>query len=136
MRKICILSIALLTGAWSQEYTQADRILDMQRLAHAMQDIQSGFFYNNLDIVTAGAKSLKETIIKVKTTKEEKDTKDIYERWMNNNNAMTLRMQKKLVKYADTIVERFRDGDAVQALQVYNRATAECMKCHVDLRHW
>ncbi len=136
MKKICMMSIACLTLGWSEGYSQADRTLDMQRMAHAMQDIQSGFFYNNLDIVTAGANDLKKTIARIGTTNEEKNTTDVYERWMNNNTAMTARMQKKISKYADTIIERFKDGDAVQALQVYNRATAECMKCHVSLRKW
>jgi len=30
-----------------------------------MQDIQSGFFYNNIDIIKDGAKTLADTIVKV-----------------------------------------------------------------------
>jgi len=120
----------------AKEYSQADRILDMQKMAQAMQDIQSGFFYNNVDIVTAGAKDLKETVIKIQATKAEKTTKDVYEKWMSNASAMTGRTQKRIQKYADTMLERFSDGDVKQALNVYNRITAECMKCHTSLRKW
>jgi len=120
----------------AEEYSQANRILDMQKMAQAMQDIQSGFFYNNLDIVTAGAEDLKSTVVKVKPTKAEKTTKDVYEKWMNNSSAMTGRTQKRIQKYSDTMIERFKEGDVRQALNVYNRITAECLKCHTNLRKW
>jgi len=120
----------------AEEYSQANRILDMQKMAQAMQDIQSGFFYNNLDIVTAGVEDLKSTVVKVKPTKAEKTTKDVYEKWMNNSSAMTGRTQKRIQKYSDTMIERFKEGDVRQALNVYNRITAECLKCHTNLRKW
>ena len=136
MKKLLISSVALLTFGFADGYTQADRILDMQKMAQAMQDIQAGFFYNNVDIVKAGAQDLKETIVKIAPTKKEVDNKDVYERWMNNNTAMTKRTQRKIEKYAEVIVKRFSDGDATQALQVYSKISSECMKCHISLRKW
>jgi len=117
-------------------YTQADRILDMQKMAQAMQDIQSGFFYNNADIVKAGVKDLKETIVKVRPIDSEVNNKDIYEKWLNNDLKMTTKIQKKIRKKAEVLEERFKDGDAVQALQVYSKIAGQCMKCHVRLRKW
>jgi len=117
-------------------YSQADRILDMQKMAQAMQDIQAGFFYNNLDIVKAGAEDLKKTIIRVGPTQAELSSKDIYEKWMNNNTAMTHRIQKNIEKRAEIIIKRFENGDPVQALQEYSKITRECMKCHISLRKW
>ncbi len=117
-------------------YSQADRILDMQKMAQAMQDIQSGFFYNNADIVKAGVKDLKETIIKVRPIDSEVNNKDIYEKWLENNQRMTNKIQKKIKKKAEDIEERFSDGDAVQALQAYSKISGQCMKCHVNLRKW
>ncbi len=136
MKFFLILGIFFSHIVYAEEYSQANRILDMQKMAQAMQDIQSGFFYNNLDIVTAGAKDLKETVINIRATKAEKITKDVYEKWMNNASAMTGRTQKRIQKYADTMLERFSDGDVKQALNVYNRITAECLKCHTNLRKW
>ena len=117
-------------------YTQADRIMDMQKMAQAMQDIQSGLLYNNLDIIKAGTSTLKETIIKVRPIDEEVNNKDIYEKWLNNNLKMTNKIQKKIRNKADTLEERFADGDAVQALQEYSKIIGQCMKCHVRLRKW
>ena len=117
-------------------YTQADRILDMQKMAQAMQDIQSGFFYNNVDIVKAGVGDLKDTIIKIRPIDSEVNNKDIYEKWLNNNMKMTNKIQKKIKQKAIDIEERFADGDAVQALQAYSKISGQCMKCHVNLRKW
>lgn len=136
LKKLLVGCIAVVTFGFSEEYTQAERILDMQKMAQAMQDIQSGFFYNNVDIVKAGTEDLKKTIVKIAPIKKETEDKDVYERWMNNNTAMTKRIQRKIKQDADDIIERFAAGDATQALQVYGKISSECMKCHVSLRKW
>ena len=136
MKKLVAVCVIMMTCGFAEEYTQADRIFDMQKMAQAMQDIQSGFFYNNLDIVKAGAKDLKETVVKIGPIKKEKENKDVYERWMTNNTAMTKRIQRKIVQDTDDIVARFSAGDATQALQFYSKISSECMKCHVRLRKW
>jgi len=117
-------------------YTCGDRISDMQRMGQAMQDMQSGFFYNNFDIVKAGAEDMKKTIVGVKPVKEELENTDVYERWLDNNTAMKKRIQRRIVQYSDDIISRFGDGDVIQAVQVYNKITLECMKCHTSLRKW
>ncbi len=110
--------------------------MDMQKMAQAMQDIQSGLLYNNLDIIKAGTKVLKDTIIKIRPIDEEVNNKDIYEKWLNNNLKMTNKIQKKIRNKAQTLEERFADGDAVQALQEYSKIIGQCMQCHVRLRKW
>ncbi len=136
MKKLLVGCVAIVTFACAENYMHADRILDMQKLAQAMQDIQAGFFYNNLDIVKAGAEDLKKTIVKIGPIKAEVENTDVYERWMDGNTAMTKRIQRKIIQHSDDIIERFSDGDATQALQVYGKIASECMKCHVGLRKW
>jgi exosome complex RNA-binding protein Csl4 len=136
MKELLVGLIFVITFASAEGYTQSDRILDMQKMAQAMQDIQSGFFYNNADIVQAGVKDLRETIIKVRPIDSEVNNKDIYEKWLNNDLKMTTKIQKKIRKKAEVLEERFKDGDAVQALQVYSKIAGQCMKCHVRLRKW
>jgi hypothetical protein len=138
-KKLMILGSMFIIGsnaAMAEGYTQGDRILDMQKMAQAMQDIQSGLLYNNVDIVKAGTKVLKDTIIKIRPIDEEVNNKDIYEKWLNNNLKMTNKIQKKIRKKAEDIEERFEDGDAVQALQAYSKIIGQCMQCHVRLRKW
>jgi len=136
MKKLLLGLAVTSTLIFAEGYSQGERILDMQKMAQAMQDIQSGFFYNNVDIVKAGTKNLKETIIKIRPTDEEVNNKDIYEKWLNNNLKMTNKIQKKIRKKAEDIEERFMNGDAVQALQAYSKIAGQCMKCHVNLRKW
>ncbi len=136
LRRITLLSAAATTLALADGYTQADRIHDMQQMAQAMQDIQSGFFYNNVDIVKAGTKVLENTIVNVRPIDSEVNNKDIYERWLNNDLKMTRKIQKKIKNKAVTLEERFAAGDAVQALQEYSKIAQQCMKCHVRLRKW
>ena len=136
MKKLLWGLVATSTLIMAGGYTQGQRILDMQKMAQAMQDIQSGFFYNNVDIVKSGTKSLKETIIKIRPTDAEVNNKDIYEQWLANDQRMTNKIQKKIKKKANDIEERFADGDAVQALQAYSKISGQCMKCHVNLRKW
>ena len=136
MKKLVVGCVAIMTFGFADVYTQADRVLDMQKMAQAMHDIQDGFFYNNLDIVKAGAEDLKAAIVTIGPTKTEINNKDVYERWMNNNTAMTKRIQRSIEQNSDDIIERFSDGDATQALQVYGKIASECMKCHISLRKW
>jgi len=136
MKKLLFGLIVTSALMMAEGYKQGDRILDMQKMAQAMQDIQSGFFYNNEDIVKAGVKNLKETIVKIRPIDSEVNNKDIYEKWLNNNMRMTNKIQKKIKRRAEDIEDRFSDGDAVQALQAYSKISGQCMKCHVNLRKW
>ena len=137
MSLVLVFSVlAAAEGEKSEGYTRAQRIADMQKMAQAMQDIQTGFFYNNADIVVKGAKTLKETIARVGPTVDELNNKDIYEQYMQNSEKMTFRIKKKIERHAQEVIERFESGDAIQALQAYSKIAAQCMKCHVRLRKW
>jgi len=136
MKKLLLIPTIMLAVTSANAYTQAERILDMQKMAQAMQDIQTGFFYNNLDIVKDGTKTLKETIVKVKAIDKEIKTNDIYEKWLNNNIKMTNKVKKKILRKSDDIVERFESNDPVQALQAYNKISQQCLKCHIEVRKW
>ena len=135
MTTVMAVSVAL-TSVWAGGYTRADRILDMQKMAESLKDIQSGLLYNNYDIIKSGAEMLKETIVKVRPIDEEVNNKDIYEKWLNNHLKMTNKIKKKIMQRAEILEERFADGDAVQALQEYSKIMEQCMKCHVQLRKW
>lgn len=136
MKKLLLIPVIMLSCTQLNAYSQAERISDMQKLAQAMQDIQSGFFYNNLDIVKDGVKTLKDTVLKIGPTHSELTNSDVYETWFNNNVKMTKKIQKKIIRKSEDIEERFADGDPKQALQAYNNISEQCLKCHVELRKW
>lgn len=136
MKKILLIPTIVLTMTSANAYTQEERIADMQKMAQAMLDIQSGFFYNNLDIVKDGVKTLKETVVTITPTDAEINDSDIYEKWLRNNVKMTKKIKKKIIRRANNLEERFAEGDPKQALQDYNSINAQCLKCHVQLRKW
>jgi hypothetical protein len=136
MKKLLIIPAMVATFSSATTYTQADRILDMQKMAQAMQDIQMGFFYNNIDIIKDGTKTLKDTIKKVRPIKSEVENTDIYEKWLNNSLKMTNKIKKKITRKAEDIESRFESGDPKQALQAYSKITQQCLKCHINLRKW
>jgi hypothetical protein len=128
-----LLSGALLSAG---QYTKKERILDMQTLASAMQEIQTGFFYNNFDMILEGTNTLVDTIEKVEPPLEEVEEKDVMTRYMNNKVQMSNKIKKKIRKKAKVIIQRFKDGDPVQALQAFTKITKQCMECHTQLRKW
>lgn len=136
MKKLVLITTIVASLSWGTTYTQADRILDMQKMAQAMQDIQTGFFYNNVDIIKDGTKTLIDTIKKVRPIKSEVENTDIYEKWLNNSLKMTNRIKKKIIQKANDVEERFKSGDPKQALQAYSKITQQCLKCHINLRKW
>ncbi len=136
MKKLLLVPVVATTISFANGYTQADRILDMQKMAKAMEAIQTGFFYNNLDIVNEGVDVLEKTIVKVRAIDSEVNNKDIYEKWINNNLKMTNKIRKKIIQKSEDIKARFKAGDAIQALQAYSKITQQCMKCHIQIRKW
>ena len=136
MKKILVGFVLAGTLLSAEAYTQKDRILHMQTMATAMQTIQNGFFYNNIDMVIEGTGNLADTVQKIEPPLEEVEEKDIMTRYTNNKVQMTNRIKKKIKQKTKDIIERFKDGDATQALQAYSKITQQCMECHTQLRKW
>ncbi|MEA3492030.1 MAG: cytochrome C [Campylobacterota bacterium] len=136
MKKLVITLAMTGTLLSAGPYTQQDRIADMQSLASAMQDIQNGFFYNNFEMIQVGTAKLSDTIVKIEPPLEEVEEKDIMTRYTNNKVQMTNSIKKRINRKAKDILERFKDGDATQALQAFTKITKQCMKCHTQLRKW
>ncbi len=117
-------------------YTQADRIVDMQKMAKAMGSIQSGFFYNNLDLIKEGGITLANTIDRVEPPLEEKEEKDLMNRFLNNKVKMTDSIKRRIRKKVAHMIEAFADGNPKSALQDFTKITEKCMECHTRLRKW
>ena len=135
--KKSLIAIAMMSTILSAgPYTKQQRITDMQTMASAMQDIQNGFFYNNFEMIQAGTSKLSDTIIRIEPPLSEVEEKDVMTRYTNNKVQMSNKIKKKISSKAKDIVERFRDGDAIQALQAFTKITKQCMECHTQLRKW
>ncbi|HIE00156.1 MAG TPA: cytochrome C [Thiotrichaceae bacterium] len=139
-----IVTTLVLTGmllsagsySYSKGYTKQDRIEDMHTMAQAMIDIQTGFLFNNFVMVQEGVHNLSTAVENVKPPLEETEEKNPMTRYMNNKVRLTNQMVKKINKKALTILERFRDNDATQAVQAYTKILKVCIECHIQIRHW
>jgi cytochrome c556 len=135
MKKM-VLGLIFATVAFSQEYTKQNRIDDMQTMASAMAKIESGFLYNNKDLVEAGVIKLSDAIRRVEAPLEEKEEKNPMTRYMNQKVQFTNKITKKIDKKARLILERFNNNDISQAVQAYTKIIKECVNCHTQIRHW
>lgn len=136
MKLFFVLTVLSSQLLFSQGYTKEDRIKDMQDMAKAMSYMETGFFYNNLDLVQDGALKLSDAIRRLEPPLEEKEEKDPMTRYMNERVKFTNKIVKKIDKKAKHIIERFREGDATQALQAYTKIMKQCMECHIQVRNW
>ncbi len=136
MKKIVISVILASTFLVASPYTKEDRIKDMQQMAHAMNDIQTGFFYNNYDMVSVAVDNLSNAIKRVRPPVEEEEEKDFMKRHMNNMVKMTNKIVKKIDQKAFTLLQRFKDKDYSQAMQSYTKIAKKCMECHAEMRRW
>ena len=136
MKIFFVAAILLSQTLLAQVYTKEDRIKDMQIMAKAMSYIETGFFYNNIDLVQDGAIKLSEAIRRIEPPLKEKEERDPLTRFINERVKFTNKIAKKIDKKAKTIIERFREGDVTQAVQAYTKIMKQCMECHVQVRHW
>jgi len=136
MKTILVSLVLSATMALASPYTKEDRINDMHEMASAMNTIQSGFFYNNYETVSAGVEILAKAIERVKPPLEETEEKDLMTRYMNNKVQMTKKVVKTINRRSLDILNRFKDGDSSQAVQAYTKILGQCMKCHRETRNW
>jgi len=136
MKKIILTIVMFGSVLLADPYTKMDRIKDMNDMAYAMNVIQSGFFYNNYETVEAGVAKLRNAIAKVQPPLEEVEEEDLMTRYMNNKIQMSNKIVKKINKKSLDILQRFKDGDSVQAVQAYTKIMGQCIKCHRETRNW
>ena len=136
MKKVLVAATLCATLLQADPYTRKDRIEDMQIMAEAMNEISTGFFYNNKRQVIKGALKLSDTIRNVRPPLEEKEEKNPMVRYMNEKVKFSNKIVKKIDKKAADIIERFQEGDINEALQAYKKIMSACMECHAKIRQW
>jgi len=135
MKKAALI-LLLGTTLFAGQYTKEDRIKDMQVMSEAMSEIQTGFYYNNNDIVQNGAIKLSDAVRRVEPPLEEREEKDPMTRYMNDKVKFSHKITKKIDQKTKLIMQRFKDGDTPQAIQAYTKIMKQCMECHSQLRTW
>ncbi len=131
MKKL-YLAITLSVSLCANQYTKQDRIKDMQKMAEAMSQIESGFFYNNKEIVQDGALKLSDIVKKVKAPVDKKESEASVKRKLELTKDIINRIDSKAI----SIYERYDKNDSRSSIQAYTTIVKQCMKCHHQIRHW
>jgi cytochrome c556 len=135
MNKI-YLAIVLSTSVYAATYTKQNRIHDMQKMAEAMSQIETGFFYNNKEIVRDGALKLSKTVKRVKPPLTEKEKKKPIAEYVKRKMEVTDDIINRIDEKAKDIYDRFDTNDARSSIQAYTTIVKQCMKCHHQIRNW
>ena len=130
-----LLALSLATACLAttaSAYSNEERIKDMQLMEQAIQQMQKGFLYNNLQDIQAGAELLKKHTAKIEPPVDEKANS--FKRNYAYN--ITKREAKKIISLADDAVELYKEHRPKQAMNSYTKILKQCMTCHARIRKW
>lgn len=113
-------------------YSDEERIKDMQMMEQAVQQMEKGFLYNNLQDITKGAALLKKHTQKI----EPPVSKDADSFKRNYAYDITRREAKKIIQLADESVKQYKENRPKQAMNSYTKILKQCMTCHARIRKW
>ncbi len=131
--KIVILSMlgsVLTSGLYA--YSSEERIADMRQMESAVQQMQKGFLYNNLQDIQKGAELLKKHTARI----EPPVAKDADSFKRNYAYDITKREAKKIISLADQSVEQYKAHRPKQAMNSFTKILKQCMTCHARIRKW
>ncbi len=130
-----LLTLSLMTACMATTiyaYSNEERIEDMQQMEKAVQQMQKGFLYNNLQDIQTGAELLKKHTAKIEPPLKSDD--DSFKR--NYAYSITKREAKKIISLADDAVRLYKEHRPKQAMNSYTKILKQCMTCHARIRKW
>jgi cytochrome c553 len=128
MKKILLTILGLsLFSVNLFSYDQAERVKDMQTMAAAMTEIQTGLLSNDTKMVLIGVEELKSASANVEI--EPKST-------MDYSSGYAKKQSKNIMKYAEKIKKDILSGHKHSAAKNYTNVLGECISCHNKIRKW
>lgn len=104
----------------------------MQILAHAMDDIQNGFLYNNKDLIKEGATAILNTASSIET----KDLKSALPKETAYAHKFAQKMAHRTKAHAQGVLDALEANDALTAMDEYLYILRQCTSCHLRIRSW
>ncbi|XPV70470.1 MAG: hypothetical protein ACNI25_07780 [Halarcobacter sp.] len=131
-KTIILISILLCSSLFAKDYTQAQRITDMGKMAEGLSLIQKGFLYR----CTSGkcfdkGGDLILGVVKTLETQEMKDFLPTQEKYAYKFGEKSARM---IELYVDDLKESVKNNNMQDALEDYNQILRQCTSCHIRLR--
>ncbi len=115
------------------EYTDLERIKDMQTMEEAMVKIQKGLLINDRNMLSKGVNQLQQVTRKVKPPAGKKS--DFGEK--NTHKYKFSRKQgEKIIRDAENIRVEMDAGNKHSASKSFVKVLDECISCHNKIRKW
>jgi len=130
---IAIGLISLFSLTLHAEYTDEERIKDMQKMEEAMVKIQKGLLINDRNMLSKGVNQLQQVTRKVEPPVGSKS--DFGEK--NTHKYKFSRKQgEKIIQVAEDIRVDMNAGNKHSASKSFVKVLDECISCHNKIRKW
>ncbi len=130
---ITIGLITLFSTTLNADYTDEERIRDMQTMEEAMMKIQKGLLTNDKNILSKGVNQLQQVTRKVEPPVGKKS--DFGEK--NTHKYKFSRKQgEKIIQFAEDIRVDMDAGHKHSASKSFVKVLDECISCHNKIRKW
>ncbi len=130
---ITIGLITLFSTTLNADYTDEERIRDMQTMEEAMMKIQKGLLTNDKNILSKGVNQLQQVTRKVEPPVGKKS--DFGEK--NTHKYKFSRKQgEKIIRFAEDIRTDMDAGNKHSASKSFVKVLDECISCHNKIRKW
>jgi len=133
MKRILLcLSLAFSLSLFGANYTKAQRLNDMHKMASGMEMIQKGFLYRCPDgsCFKKGANKILK-VVKTLETQEVKDFLPIHQKYAYKFGEKSAKM---IALYANDLKDSVAHKDQADVLEDYNQMLRQCASCHLRLR--
>ena len=125
--------ITLFAVTLNAEYTDEERIRDMNTMEEAMVQIQKGLLTNDRNMLSKGVNQLQQVTRKVEPPVGQKS--DFGEK--NTHKYKFSRKQgEKIIRFSEDIREDMDAGNKHSATKSFVKVLDECISCHNKIRKW
>ncbi len=125
--------IILLNFTLHAEYTDIERIKDMQTMEQAMSKIQKGLLINDKKILIEGANQLQDITRKVEPPL---DLNSVLAKENTYKYKFSRKQATKIIKFTGDIKREMEAGNKHSASKGFVNVLDECISCHNKIRKW
>jgi len=133
-KKMIVIGLTILFAVTLHaEYTDAERIRDMQTMEEAMVKIQKGLLTNDSNLVSKGVNTLQQVTRKVQPPV---DKNSILAQKDTHKYKFSRKQGKKIIYFSEEIRVEMEAGNKHSASKSFVKVLDECISCHNKIRKW
>jgi cytochrome c556 len=129
MKKLILTLVALTSFAFANDATMKS----MYAMESGLNDIQKGFLYNQVEMIVAGAKKIKEAN---KIFKNPALTQKYLPQNKKHMIGVTMNQSKRIDNATDSLISFIEIKDMSNASNAYSDVINACSACHAIVRGW